>query len=82
MRRAMSARSGIVATTLILSAVRPGPGRTTSVAIATAESNRFIIMHSSSILEAVDVAPEDDRPLQEELVVVIPRLLEPRVLEA
>src|SRR5947208_5953587 len=80
MCRAMSARSGIVAITLILSAVRPGPGSTASAAINTAESSLFI-MRSSSVLEAVDVAPEDDRPLQEELVVVVPGRLEPRVLE-
>src|SRR4029077_15957552 len=80
MCRAMSARSGIVATTLILSAVRPGPGSTASAAITSAEGSLFI-MRSSSVLEAVDVAPEDDRPLQEELVVVVPGRLEPRILE-
>src|SRR5262249_59636315 len=34
-----------------------------------------------SIAEAVDVAPEDHRPLQEELVLVVARRLEPRVLQ-
>src|SRR5207253_5134936 len=81
MCRAMSARSGMVATTLILSAAGPDPGRTTSATTSAVQSKCFI-MHSSSILEAVDVAAEDHRPLQEELVDTIVGLLEPRVLQA
>src|SRR5689334_19172544 len=84
--RAMSARSGIVATTLIFEsagASAAGPSRAT---VSNAVMKRFIgvllaVFIDSPVPEAVDVAAEDDRPLQEELVLVESRLLEARVLE-
>src|SRR5690242_12852328 len=81
MCRAMSARSGMVATTLIFDAAGASAEAPTNVNRTNGITRRFIAMLLSAIPEAVDVAAENDRPLQEELVLVEPRLLEARVLE-
>src|SRR5262249_62000239 len=77
--RVMSARSGMVATTFILSAA--SAGRPVSRVAVNRRNSTCLIDRLLTVTEAVHVASEDDGPLQEELVVVITRRLEPRVLQ-
>src|SRR6476619_4871577 len=77
---AMSARSGMVATTRSLSAAPVTAGKRQARVDRTMRT-RFMVWLLLSIAEAVDVAAHDHRPLQEELVVVAPGLAEMRVLQ-
>src|SRR5437870_366269 len=82
MCRAMSARSGMVAITLIFESAGASAAGPSRVRMTNAIVRRFMsILLGSAIFEAVDVTAEDDRPLQEELVLVEARLLETRVLQ-
>src|SRR5262249_32338843 len=77
----MSARSGIDATTL--STAEAGfCAASRSVAASMSEpKTRFMSGYSSAVAEAVHMASDDRRPLQEELTLVVPRCVQVLVLE-
>src|SRR5262249_8541697 len=81
MWRATSARSGIDATTRRTPSAGARAATSTANAAPVRRKGRFM-KNSSSVAEAVHVASDDGRPLQEELTLVVLRRIEVLVLEA